>query len=267
MRENNQKNQKAVSCGVCLVSNHAKCAGVKNVLVNMVWTCSGCLLSVLPFHKCRTDALIEDQEAIASYEFTENTENIVRVVKEQSKNLRLMHLNTQCMTSTFNEFLLTVKQFPMDVITLSETWLKNNPALLEYVSVPVYSAVFRNRESIKGVGVGAYIHESIQFKRRCDIENLHPDLEHLWLELPGRNKHSKALIGIMYRSKLILSESDWLERAESLLGYLTMSWDGLLVVSGDVNIDMRKPSDNLTRSIKPFLKHLASSKLSRNPLE
>jgi len=68
------------------------------------------------------------------------------------------------------------------------------------MSVPGYSTVFRNGESIKGGGVGACIHESIQFKRRCDIENLHPDLEHLWLELPGRNKDSKALIGIMYRS-------------------------------------------------------------------
>ena len=93
----------------------------------------------------------------------------------------------------------------MDVITLSETWFKNNPALLEYVSVRGYSAVFRNRDSIKGGGVGAYIHESIQFKRRCDIENLHPDLEYLWLELPGRNKHRKAFIGIMYRQEPIWS--------------------------------------------------------------
>ena len=104
--------EKAVSCGVCLGSNHAKCTGVKNVLVNTDWPCSGCLLSVLPFHKCRTDALIKDQEAIASYEFTENTKNSVRVLKEQSKNLRLMHRNTQCMTSTFNKFLLTVKRYP-----------------------------------------------------------------------------------------------------------------------------------------------------------
>ena len=260
-----RKNQKAVSCGVCLGASHAKCAGVKNVSANMAWTCSGCLLSVLPFQKCRTDALIEDQEVISSYEFTENTENIVRVLKEQSKNLRLMHLNTQCMTSTFNEFLLTAKQFPMDVITLSETWLKNNPALLEYVSVPGYSAVFRNRESIKGGGGGAYIHESIQFKRRCDIENLHPDLEHLWLELPGRNKHSKALIGIMYRSKLILSESDWLECIESLLGYLTMSWDGLLAVTGDVNIDMQKPSDNLTRNYQTLLEAFSLKQIVTKP--
>ena len=58
-----------------------------------------------------------------------------------------MHLNTQCMTSTFNEFLLTVKQLPMDVITLSETWIKNNPAVLEYMAVPGYTAVFLQIES------------------------------------------------------------------------------------------------------------------------
>ena len=68
-----RKKQKAVSCGVCLGPSHAKCAGVRNVLANMAWTCSGCLLFVLPFHKCCTDALIQDQEVITSYEFTENT--------------------------------------------------------------------------------------------------------------------------------------------------------------------------------------------------
>ena len=60
----------------------------------------------------------------------------------------------------------------------------------------------------------------------------------------------------MYMSRPILSESDWLEGIESLLSYLTMSRDGLLVVTGDVNIDMQKP----------LSKHLASSNLSRNPL-
>lgn len=78
-----KKNQKAVSCGVCLGANHAKCAGVRNVLANMAWTCSGCLVSVLPFHKCCTVALIEDEEVITSYEFTKNSENIVQVFKEQ----------------------------------------------------------------------------------------------------------------------------------------------------------------------------------------
>ena len=141
----------------------------------------------------------------------------------------------------------------MDIVTLSETWLKDNPALLEYVSVPGYSADFRNRELIKGGGVRAYIHESINFKRRIDIEKRSPDLEHLWLEVPGRNRHSKVLIGIMYRSTRILSGTDWLERMDALLGNITANWDGLLVVTGDVNIDMLKPSNILTRKYQAML--------------
>ena len=133
------------------------------------------------------------------------------------------------------------------------TWLKDNPALLEYVSVPGCTAVFRNRELSKGGGVGAYIHESINFKRRIDIEKRSPDLEHLWLEVPGRSRHSKVLIGIMYRSTRILSDTDWLERMDALLGNITANWDGLLVVTGDVNVDMLKPSNILTQKYQAML--------------
>ena len=63
----------------------------------------------------------------------------------------------------------------------------------------------------------------------------------------------------------ILSESDWLERVESLLGYLTMSWDGLLVVTGDVNIDMRKPSDNLTRKYQTLLEAFSLKQIVTKP--
>ncbi len=157
------------------------------------------------------------------------------------------------MTSTFDEFLLTVNKYPLDIITLSETWLKDNAALLDYVTVPGYASVFRNRESIRGGGVGAYIHELIKFNRRKDIEDLQPDLEHLWIEIPGHNKHSKTLIGVMYRSTRILSNSEWLERFESLLGYLTVNWNGLLVLLGDINIDMLQPSNNLTKQYQSIL--------------
>ena len=34
-----------------------------------------------------------------------------------------------------------------------------------------------------------------------DIENIEPDLEHIWLELPGRNRHSKVLLVVIYRSE------------------------------------------------------------------
>ena len=47
--------------------------------------------------------------------------------------------------------------------------------------------------------------------------------------------------------------TDWLERMDALLGNITTNWDGLLVVTGDVNIDMLKPSNILTRKYQAML--------------
>ena len=92
------------------------------------------------------------------------------------------------MTSTFDNFRLTIETYPFDIFTLSETWLKENKLLLQYVN-------------INGGGVGAYIRDDIPFKRRTDLEQLYPDLEVLWLEVPGRNTNSKLLLGTIYRSE------------------------------------------------------------------
>ena len=91
----------------------------------------------------------------------------------------LCTFNTQSMVSTCDEFVVTINEYPLNVITLSENRLKDNPSLLDFVSVPGYTTIFRNRESIKGDSVGAYIRNDINFKHRKDIENLQLDLEHL----------------------------------------------------------------------------------------
>jgi len=115
-----------------------------------------------------------------------------------------MHFNTQSMVSAFDELLLTIKQYLFDMISMSETWLKDNPLLLNHE--------FRSRNSIRGGGVGAYMNETLTFKRRSDIEAKEPDLEHLWLEFPSRNKQSKLLLGTMYRSERMLTSAESLER-------------------------------------------------------
>lgn len=71
------------------------------------------------------------------------------------------------MVLTFDKFLITI-----NVITLSETRLEDNPALLDFVSVPGYSTVFGNQKSIKGGGVSSYIRKEISFNHRKDIENV-----------------------------------------------------------------------------------------------
>jgi hypothetical protein len=61
--------------------------------------------------------------------------------------------------------------------------------------------------NINGGGVGAYIRDDIPFKRRTDFEQLYPDLEVLWLEVPGRNTNSKLLLGTIYRSERIITNT------------------------------------------------------------
>ena len=200
-------------------------------------------MSALPFYRehdiehCLGDTATPEENANDRYGATADDPHL-EALHSYTKHLKVMHLNTQSMVSTFDELVLTIKEYPFDVITMSETWLKNNPLLLQHVTIPGYSCEFRNRESLKGGGVGVYIKESVKYKRRINIEAKEPDLEHLWLEFSGRNKNSKLLLGSMYRSNKILTPTNWLDNVENLLSYLTVSWDGQLLVTGDMNIDL-----------------------------
>jgi len=156
-----------------------------------------------------------------------------------------MHLNTQAMTSTFNEFLLTMKTCPMVVALLSETWLRDQKELLDYVSTDGHATEFHHRVATKGGGIGAYIKENVAYRPRFDTEKTQPDLEHLRLELLGRNKHSKLLLGVIYRSNLLMTASYWLECFEDLLSHLTFTWDGMVVLTGDISFDLIGRPDSL----------------------
>ena len=135
---------------------------------------------------------------------------------------------------------------------MSETWLKNHKELLEYVSLPGYATEFRHREIRKGGGVGVYIRDNVKYKRREDLENMKPELEHLWIEVPGRNKHSKLLLGVMYRSETILNPSAWLDHLGDLLGYINTSWNGFIVLTGDMNIDLLGDSSSMINRYVSF---------------
>ena len=45
------------------------------------------------------------------------------------------------------------------VVTLSETWLRDNKHLLGYVKIPGYNFVYKNTEQKRGGGVGGYLKE------------------------------------------------------------------------------------------------------------
>ena len=159
------------------------------------------MFTALPFpHADFSDSAIPDSDlpgtdAIDSLQFANEH---LSALQERSNQLKVLHINAQSMVSTFDELLVTMNEYPFDVVTMSETWLKDNPHLLSYVNILGYCSIFRNRNRVCGGGVGTYVREEISFKRHFDIENIESDLEHLWIEIQGRNKHSKMLLGVVY---------------------------------------------------------------------
>ena len=97
-------------------------------------------------------------------EFQDEVDCHLVALTSRPNHMKFMHLNTQSMLSSLDELLLTIEKYPFDIITMSETWLKDNPQLLNYVKIPGYSQEFRNRENLRGGGVGAYLKESLKYK-------------------------------------------------------------------------------------------------------
>ena len=88
---------------------------------------------------------------------TTTSTRISQNVKVSKHTSVICHLNTQSMTSAFDEFQFIVNESKFDIITLSETWLKNDKYLLEYVNLPGSKFSYRNRDEKRGGGVGIYI--------------------------------------------------------------------------------------------------------------
>ena len=68
-------------------------------------------------------------------------------------------------------------------MTLSKTWLKNNKHMLKFVQIEVYNNKFISREGGRGGGVCVYFKDCFNYKIPKDINNLEPDIEHIWIEL------------------------------------------------------------------------------------
>ena len=225
-----RKNQPSVNCTMCYNMSHTKCTKLET---DSAWLCSTCnsvnLLSALPFYnEVSTSHHPWDCELSNIVDVTD-TNSHLSAITANSNHLSILDLNAQSMCSTFGEFSLLMNDYKFEIATLSETWLKENPLLLQHVCIPGYQLSFRNRDKCKGGGVGVYLKECIPFKRRKDIENLQPDFEHMWLEISGKNKNSKLLLGVVYRSDMIVPERDWIEKFDDLLSNVVPRWEGMLV--------------------------------------
>ena len=157
------------------------------------WICTSCTLQVLPFFINVEDISSDNDDTTPVINHSEqpslSTDKFKSMIDKQQHLLKICHLiNTQSMLSTFDEFECLINQYPFDIITLSETWLKDNQHVLDYVRIPGYSIEFRNRKDRRGGGVGIYMRDNIKSKARSEIIILEHDFEHIWLEIEGKNK-------------------------------------------------------------------------------
>ena len=63
----------------------------------------------------------------------------------------------------------------------------------------------------------------------------------------------------------MLSPSGWLDNLENLLGYLTVCWDGMLMLAGDININMLHPFDHLTKRYQGVLYMFELTQIVKQP--
>ena len=236
-------NRKRLICPTCKTVTHASCSELPlsqqtkiKACAPLTQTCSNCLISELPFHNTKYLDISNSFSDSDSF-YDSSKQGFLNIMQKYPNHLNIIHLNTQSLPSSFNEFSLMVEQYKFDIITLSETWLKDNQLLLDYVSIPGYDLLYNNRDKTKGGGVGCYIKSEIKYKRRKDLESLHPELEHLWLEIPGRNKHSRLLLGTVYRSNLMLPFSEWISKFQNIVSVIKCTWHHPFVITGDMNIN------------------------------
>jgi len=64
--------------------------------------------------------------------------HLIKLITSTSNRTSIAHLNTQAVTSSFAEFEVMMSTYKFDIVTLSETCLKDNKLLLEHVTIPGY---------------------------------------------------------------------------------------------------------------------------------
>ena len=62
---------------------------------------------------------------------------------------------------------------------LSETWLRNDINLLQYVQIPGCNFCYRNQDERHRDSVGLYIKYTVKYKERQDLSKLDESFEHV----------------------------------------------------------------------------------------
>lgn len=185
-QKNVRKNSYHLECNL----SHVKCTR-RNYKVKRhepkfsTWTCNNCLLTELPFCNADINDCVrpEAERQIFDLVVPMCSRDHRTILIEHRNQLSICHLNIQSMKNSTAQLEAMLSTYQFDILTLSETWLVENPALLNQMSFSGYQKFKYNNRAERGGGVGTYFIEGLKNKPRTDIEKKDPSIEHQWFEV------------------------------------------------------------------------------------
>lgn len=170
-------------------------------------------------------------------------------------NLNFSHFNIGSIFTGFDLFSEFVIDNDLDIVGLSETWLKTSFPN-RGVNITDYSLVRKDRCS-RGGGVAFYIKKSIKFKVLECPESTDSLLESLWISvrLCGR----KFCVGTLYRPPSV-SFDDCVTHLENILIEFIPQFDCILF-GGDFNVNFLDNNNLNFRKFSSLLEKYALKQL------
>eukprot|EP00794_Sanderia_malayensis_P013554 gene13554-14954_t len=160
----------------------------------------------------------------------------------KTRGLKLLHQNARGLLSNFHaieKFMHSYKD--IDILAVTETHVNNESEEVLF-EIPNYQFVANNRKRGQGGGVGIYVKNGLQWKRRTELER--NSTECLWLEIFIK-KAKSILIACYYRppnSSKHLSKNFNTEFNESLIAAQKEQRE--VIILGDFNANFLNPNDN-----------------------
>lgn len=157
------------------------------------------------------------------------------------KGIRCAHLNVCSLPPKLDELRIMLKDLPIDILSLNETWLDESFDDSE-LHVQGYN-LHRTDRNRHGGGTLLYISEKFNFIHRSDIQT--PELEATWIQL-NLPKTKPIIISSVYRPP----NFDMNEFTSTLESILHTVSETEVIILGDLNCDMHKPRNIFTQKLK-----------------
>lgn len=160
----------------------------------------------------------------------DGTFNMIRVLSNRKKGLRVCHINAQSLTRKIDEFRYLFENLNVDVVCVSETWF--SPCHNDHLFHVNGYRLFRLDRVGHGGGVAIYVRNGLSCKFNC-ASPPSSTTEYLFLEI--FTKFDKVLIGCVYRPNRQICYNGFIDFLENLtIGH------NKIIITGDFNSDILK---------------------------